>query len=131
MRTVKTISLSLAIAMSPMVNSAQANELDQHLQFLQDKLIHALPMVVDDYTALTGVAIEGDTFVRTFTIDVPPESVNGVEFGQSMEPSLIGYVCNTTNQQRLLELGGIYRFAYEAQDMFPLFSIDIRASDCQ
>lgn len=107
-----------------------ADQLDDHLQFLHSKLIDAIPMVVDDFTALTGVTIEGNTFVRTFTIDVPPESVNGVEFGQSMEPSLIGYVCNTANQQQLLELGGSYRFNYEAQDMFPLFSIDISAADC-
>ena len=108
----------------------QASDLETHLQFLHDKLVNALPMVVDDYTALTSIDIDGDTFVRTFTIDVPPESVNGVEFGQSMEPSLIGYVCNTENQQQLLSLGGQYRFEYEAQDMFPLFSIDIGASDC-
>ena len=112
------------------VSAVSADQLDDHLQFLHSKLIDAIPMVVDDFTALTGVTIEGNTFVRTFTIDVPPESVNGVEFGQSMEPSLIGYVCNTDNQQQLLELGGKYRFVYEAQDMFPLFSINIGASDC-
>lgn len=112
------------------VSAVSADQLDDHLQFLHSKLIDAIPMVVDDFTALTGVTVEGNTFVRTFTIDVPPESVNGVEFGQSMEPSLIGYVCNTANQQQLLELGGSYRFNYEAQDMFPLFSIDISAADC-
>ena len=111
-------------------SAVSADQLDDHLQFLHSKLIDAIPMVVDDFTALTGVTVEGNTFVRTFTIDVPPESVNGVEFGQSMEPSLIGYVCNTANQQQLLELGGSYRFNYEAQDMFPLFSIDISAADC-
>lgn len=126
-KSVITISSIMLGLCSPL---ASANQLEDHLQFLQNKLINAIPMVVDDYTALTEVAIDGDTFVRTFTIDAPPESVNGVEFGQSMEPSLIGYVCNTPNQQQLLELGGSYRFNYEAQDMFPLFSIDISSKDC-
>ena len=130
MLSLRKLLLSLILTSGFIATSVQANQLQDHLLFLQEKLVHALPMVVDDFTALTSVTIDGDTFVRIFTIDVPPESVNGVEFGQSMEPSLIGYVCNTENQQQLLTLGGKYRFEYEAQDMFPLFSIDIGASDC-
>lgn len=124
------LRLLFIAALASLSISVHANSLEQQLELLTAKLAPALPMVVDDFTVLRSVSVDGGAFIRTFHIDVPAESINSQEFAQSMQPTLIHYVCNTPNQQTLLQLGGQYGFIYEAQDDELIYSLFIEQSDC-
>ncbi len=107
-----------------------ARNLEQEIQFLDANLRPLLPLAIDDFTSLTSIDKETDSFVRTFTINLPMEAIDTVAFGHSMGPELVSYVCQTPNQQPLLQLGGRYQFIYEDQAKQRLFDIIIKQQDC-
>ena len=121
---------SLVFLLAAFELSANERTLDAELLHLNESIQPLLPIVVDDVTELVAADVTGTTFTRTFEIANAIEDIDVKAFEEVMGPALVNYVCNAENQKPLLQLGGSYRFVYQALEDEPMFSVHIQLDNC-